>query len=397
MPQTLNDIADRLAASGLLSVGEIATLLAGVPGVRPETPEQFIQTLLTRGALTAYQAECILGGRIEHLVLGNYVVLDKLGQGGMGLVLKARHRRMDRIVALKLLSPDAIRTPTTAERFQREARAAAKLAHPNIVTAFDADEHHGAHFLVMEYVEGRDLSSLVKEHGPLTVATAIDCILQAAVGLEYAHRNGVVHRDIKPGNLMVCCSAFRRSDEMAPPEGGTTNVKILDMGLASIEGVPGAAVDHQLTSTGAVLGTIDYMSPEQALDTKQADARSDIYSLGCTLFYLLTSQTPYSGDTVMKRLLAHRDRPIPDLTAVRRDVPSDLHAVFSKMVAKQPEDRFQTMTDVVRTLTSIRAGLGGSTTEELLSSCLAIAASAESSTCHQFDAGALSSSQLPPT
>lgn len=339
-----------------MSVGEIATLLSSVPHDQPNSPEQFVQTLVTRGALTNYQAECILAERIEHLVLGNYVILDKLGQGGMGLVLKARHRRMDRIVALKVLSPESLRTPTRVERFQREARAAAKLSHPNIVTAFDADEHHGTHFLVMEYVEGRDLSSLVKEHGPLTVATSLDCILQAAFGLEYAHRNGVVHRDIKPGNLMVCSSAFTRSDEGTPPEGGTTNVKILDMGLASIESAPGAAADHDLTSTGVVLGTIDYMAPEQALDTKQADARSDIYSLGCSLFYLLTGHTPYPGDTVMRRLLSHRESPIPDLSVLRPDVSAAFQDFFQKLVAKNPGQRFQSMTEVIAAITAVRIG-----------------------------------------
>ncbi len=400
MPQTLNDIVDRLAASGLLSVGEIATLLASISHEQPSSPEQFVQTLVTRGALTAYQAECILGGRIEQLVLGNYVVLDKLGQGGMGLVLKARHRRMDRVVAIKVLSPDAVRTPLLAERFQREVRAAAKLSHPNIVTAFDADEHHGTHFLVMEYVEGRDLSSIVKEHGPVSVPRVVNCILQAAVGLEYAHQQGIIHRDIKPGNLILVVGQVGNLPASSASDGQVGNlpqVKILDMGLARIESAPGVAADRELTTTGSVLGTIDYMSPEQALDTKQADARSDIYSLGCSLFYLLTGHTPYNGNTVMKRLLAHRDQPIPDLTAVRREVPAELQAVFSKMVAKQPDDRFQSMTDVVRMLTSIRAGLGDSTTEELLSRHPETAASAESSTSHKFDAGALSSSQLPPT
>lgn len=377
MPQTLNEIADRLAASGLLSVGEIATLLAGVPGGRPQTAEEFIQTLTNRGALTGYQAECILSGRIDHLVLGNYVVLDKLGQGGMGLVLKARHRRMDRVVALKVLSPDSIRTPTMIERFQREVRAAAKLSHPNIVTAHDADEHHGTHFLVMEFVEGRDLSSIVKEHGPFSVPSAVDCIVQAAVGLEYAHQQGVVHRDIKPGNLILAEGQTLRgernhNDESDRPSSlsprPTALIKILDMGLARIESASGAVVDRELTTTGSVLGTIDYMSPEQALDTKLADARSDIYSLGCSLFYLLTGQTMYPGDTVMRRLLAHRESPIPDLSAQRPDITSAVQIAFSKMVAKQPNDRFQTMTEVIQSFVDLQRGLGPASDRELLAS-----------------------------
>ena len=418
MPQTLNDIADRLAASGLLSVGEIATLLSGLSAERSESPEQFVQTLTARGALTEYQADSILSGRIEHLVLGNYVVLDKLGQGGMGLVLKARHRRMDRIVALKVLSPDTVRTPTMAERFQREVRAAAKLSHPNIVTAFDADEHHGTHFLVMEYVEGRDLASIVKKHGPFSIPMAVNCILQAATGLEYAHQQGVVHRDIKPGNLILAVGRGLRGegkdkDAAVRP---SALVKILDMGLARIDNSPGTAADRELTTTGSVLGTIDYMSPEQALDTKQADARSDIYSLGCSLFYLLTGHTPYCGDTVMRRQLAHRDTPIPSLvdalsctdpaTSPTHPPPSNLDAqgsreldflafglldaVFQKMIAKKPDDRFQSMTEVIQAFVALRDGLSLPAVEELFSRLPdgSASASAESSTSRLHEAPA---------
>jgi serine/threonine protein kinase len=414
MPSELHDIADRLAASGLLSVGEIATLLAGLPGEHPETAEQFVQTLVTRGALTRYQAECVLGGRIDHLVLGNYVVLDKLGQGGMGLVLKARHRRMDRIVAIKVLSPEAVRTPAMAARFQQEVHAAAKLSHPNIVAAFDADEHRGTHFLVMEYVEGRDLSSIVKERGPFSVPMVVTCILQAAVGLEYAHQQGIIHRDIKPGNLILTVGQVGKSP----------HVKILDMGLARVERSPGVAADRELTTTGSVMGTIDYMAPEQALDTKQADARSDIYSLGCSLFTLLIGRTPFSGDTVMKRLLAHRDMPIPSLVeAIQRSRPAprensrtshdtglsgddptlaarsaivsqsetatlvELDAVFQKMVAKNPDDRFQTMTEVVRTLAVIQAGLDDDPPKDFSLNWPNLAAPSGSSTSKIFDRG----------
>ena len=207
----------------------------------------------------------------------------------MGQVFKAEHRRMKRVVAIKMLPPAVTKDAAAVARFQREVEAAAKLSHPNIVAAYDADEANGVHFLVMEYVEGKDLSALVKKDGPLPVAKAVDYVLQAAEGLEFAHGEGVVHRDIKPANLLL--------DKKGA-------VKILDMGLARIErplAMPPlqAELDRH---AAAIMGTVDYMAPEQAHGHAHADARADIYSLGCTLHYLLTGRPPYGGDTVLKRL-----------------------------------------------------------------------------------------------
>lgn len=288
-------------------------------------------------------------GRGARLLLGNYLILEKLGQGGMGMVLKAMHRRMHRTVALKVLAPNVADSPDAVQRFQREVEAAARLTHPNIVTAFDADTSQGTVFLVMEYVSGRDLSSVVKAQGPFPVSQAISIILQAARGLQYAHEHGVVHRDIKPANLLL-------SDDGV--------VRILDMGLARIDDPTGAG-DGQLTATGAVMGTIDYMSPEQALDTRQADARADIYSLGCTLYYLLTGQAVYPESTMMKRLLAHREAAIPSLSAaisagqsaVAPGVLTGLETLFRKMIAKRPEDRYQSIQEVVAILEALGRGV----------------------------------------
>jgi len=337
---TLEQFVERLTRSGLMSPDEVSAFQNGLlPERRPKDVQSLARELVRAGRLTKYQAQAVYQGKGKGLVLGNYLVLDRIGSGGMGEVLKARHRRMDRIVALKMLPAKAVDSPAAGQRFQREVKAAARLTHPNIVTAYDADEHQGVHYLVMEYVEGRDLAAIVKSEGPLPVAQAVDCIIQAAAGLEYAHKQGVVHRDIKPGNLLV--------------DGGGT-VKILDMGLARIDdAAQGAeAGGERLTDTGMAMGTCDYMAPEQAEDTHAADHRADIYSLGCTLYRLLTGKPPYSGGTQIQVILAHREKPIPSMRDARLDVPEELDAVFQKMIAKRPEDRYQSMGTVIAALRS---------------------------------------------
>lgn len=327
-------------ASGLLTAEEITELIESLPSDRrPQDSEQLARELVRQNKLTKYQAEQIHAGKTKLLVLGNYVVLDKLGQGGMGIVLKAEHRRLKRLVALKVMSPSVVKTPDALRRFLREVEAAAKLRHPNVVATDDANEARGIHFLVMEYVEGSDLSILIKKNGPMSVQEALPCILQAAKGLEYAHAQGVVHRDIKPANLLL---------------DSKKRIKILDMGLARIEG----ATDGQaeLTSTGAVMGTVDYMAPEQAISTRRADARSDIYSLGVSLWYLLTGKCVYNGDSLMAKLLAHRDAPIPSLHEFNNAIPRSVDDVFRRMVAKQPADRYQSMSEVIRDLEACLPG-----------------------------------------
>jgi serine/threonine protein kinase/formylglycine-generating enzyme required for sulfatase activity len=362
MPLLLDQLAMQLTRGGLLSADEVATLRQHLPDA---DGERFLRELVRRRKLTAYQAEQAYSGQARSLVLGNYVILDKLGQGGMGMVLKARHRRMDRIVALKVLAPAISQRVESLQRFQREVKAAAKLEHPNIVSAYDADEANGTHFFVMQYVEGRDLSSVVKSDGPLPVERAIHCVAQAARGLEFAHRRGVIHRDIKPANLLL------DSD-------GT--VKILDMGLARIEGDTGAQAE--LTGTGQVMGTVDYMAPEQALDTKSADARSDIYSLGITLWYLLVGRPAYDGRTITERLLAHQGMAIPSLIGARGETPAEVDAVFRKMVAKRPGDRYQTMTEVLADLESLQRGGPAATSATRVTH-----AESEDSQFHEFLAG----------
>jgi serine/threonine protein kinase len=209
------------------------------------------------------------------------------------------------------------------------------------VMAFDADVAKGLHFLVMEYVEGINLSALIKEHGPLSFDRAIQCTLQAARGLAYAHEQNVIHRDIKPGNLIL--------DQFDA-------VRILDMGLARLNDSIRSASHISLTKTNVVMGTIDFMSPEQAMNSKYVDHRGDIYSLGMTLYYLLTGQPAYGGDTAVERLIAHRESPLASLKNARQDVDSRLDAIFQKMIAKQPQDRYQSMEEVIAALQAFAEG-----------------------------------------
>lgn len=269
-------------------------------------------------------------------ILGNYVIIRKLGEGGMGTVYLAEHSRMQRFVALKVLSSRVIQRPDAIRRFRREVQVVSKLSHENIVTAHDADEINGLHILVMEYVEGTTLSSLVRNDGPLPLRKAVDCIVQTARGLQYAHAKGIVHRDIKPGNLMIS---------------GMGVVKILDLGLARFdETIVDSPEVTDITDTGSLMGTIDYLAPEQARDSSKADQRSDIYSLGCTLFHLLTGKPVFAGRTLMERLMAHSERAPPSLRDERNDVSMELDAVFRTMVAKEPADRYPSMAAVLHSL-----------------------------------------------
>ena len=271
----------------------------------------------------------------EH---SRYEIVELIAQGGMGKVFKAKHRMMDRTVALKVIKNELMRNTEVIERFHREVKAAAQLSHPNIVTAYDAEQANGVHFLVMEYVKGTNLSDLVKRDGQLPVAKAVDYARQAAMGLQHAHEQGMVHRDMKPHNLMLT-------------KDGT--VKILDFGLASLSSETiaasseiGLSADASLTNAGCVMGTPDFISPEQATDAHQADIRSDIYSLGATLYYLLCGQPPFSSGGVAERLRDHAETaPVP-VNQLRHDVPHELSDVVSRMLAKDPAQRYATPQEV---------------------------------------------------
>ncbi len=297
-----------------------------------------VRLLVERNWLTPYQADKLLEGRGEDLLLGDYRVLELLGEGGMGQVFKARHAGSAHLVALKTIPRDRVSDPVARARFDREVRAVAGLLHPNIVTAFEAHQSGLTHFLVMEYVDGIDLARLVQQSGPLSVPSACEYVRQAAAGLQHAHERGLVHRDIKPGNLMVA-----RPDPDGPPV-----VKILDFGLARLASESPHAV--RLTQLGTVVGTVDYIAPEQARNARRADIRADIYSLGCSLFYLLTGHPPFAGEDTVQKISARALGEPPSVRESRPEVSPSLERVLLKMMARSPGERYQTPDEVAEAL-----------------------------------------------
>lgn len=299
-------------------------------------PADLSRELTRRGWVTLYQLRELFLGRGNHLVMGPYVLLNLLGEGGMGKVYQARHRRLERLDALKVIRNEQLAQPEALQRFLREARAAARLNHPNIVTIYTTDEANGTHFIAMEFVAGVDLARIVREMGPLNAGLACDFIRQAALGLQHAHERGLVHRDIKPANLLVSVDA--------------RTLKILDMGLARLQAVDGSESHGALTQTGMVMGTPDYMAPEQAVDSSAVDIRADIYSLGCTLYYLLTGSPPFPQGSLTQKLLWHQQRDPEPLEKRRPDLPTGLIGIVRKMLAKNPTERFATPAEVALAL-----------------------------------------------
>ncbi len=346
------DFIDGLRRSGLMPGEELNQLLSELSwngSDRDHDSSTLAKALIENRKLTPFQAKLLLRGRWKGLVLGNYAILHRLGQGGMGSVFKARHTRMGRIVCLKVVNSAGRQSQAVIDRFRNEARALAALSHPNIVVAHDADEAKGIPYLVMEYIDGDDLAKHVRAHQPLSAKDALEVGIQTAEALHYAHHQGVIHRDVKPHNIVAT----------RDPKTGQLSVKVLDLGLARFDTLitdnPDASVLAAMTNTGVVIGTVDYMSPEQALDSRNADARSDIYSLGCTLFFLLTGHPPFPGETVMQRLVAHREQPAPELWQ-RAGVSIDIEMVVHKMLAKQPENRYQSMQEVLEDLRLLQSG-----------------------------------------
>ena len=289
--------------------------------------------------------------------LREYELLEKLGEGGMGAVYKARHGKLDKIVAIKILPAEKMKDPQAVARFEREMRAVGKLDHPNIVRAMDAGEVDGMHFLVMEYVQGQDLSQISKQHGPLPVNTACELIRQAAVGLDEAYDNDMVHRDIKPSNLMLTQGSrsggrgTRKKSSSRNPR-SSPRVKILDMGLALLSDAH-SPDNEGLTTTGQMMGTLDYMAPEQGGDSKNVDIRADIYALGASLYRLLCGQAIYHGEkyaTPIQKLTALIAEPAPPIQDRVDGIPDELAAIVHRMLEKDPAARYASPQEVVDAL-----------------------------------------------
>jgi eukaryotic-like serine/threonine-protein kinase len=312
--------------TGFLAADQFLALKGWAQLKHPDTQE-IARELNKRGWLTGFQIKEIFRGRGKALGVGPYRILDLVGEGGMGRVFRALHTRLGREVALKVIRREKLANPLTVRRFRQEIQAVAHLSHPNVVLAFDADEAGGDHYLAMEYVDGVDLTKLVRERGPLPVSVACDYVRQAALGLQHAYERGLVHRDVKPSNMIAAKNG---------------QVKVLDLGLAMLNEAPGGENATRVTQEGFVIGTPDFLAPEQAQNPLHVDTRADIYALGATLYYLLTGKVPYEGANPTEKLMKHVSEPPPSLLRRVPTAPPQLDQLIKWMMAKDPKARPQT-------------------------------------------------------
>jgi serine/threonine protein kinase len=330
------DILPILRQSGILSERQFEDVRERVlRGDYPYGSRELAQRLIREKLLTEYQARRILSNKPQGMVVGRYVIMDRLGSGAMGRVYKAHHQLMDRVVALKIIAPEIVSNSRVVARFQREMKMVGRLDHPNVVRAFDADQIGQTLYIVMEYVPGRSLSQKFKSEGVLPAQDVVNYAAQAALGLAHAHAQGIVHRDVKPSNLLL-------SD--------TGQIKVLDLGLGVLMEADEAS--SFATADGIAVGTIDYMSPEQACG-KEVDGRSDIYSLGCAMYHLITGRMPFPGESPVERLGKRiSGRPVP-IQEVRPDLPAAFIQVLDRMMAARPQDRYQTGTEAAEALQAL--------------------------------------------
>jgi serine/threonine protein kinase len=333
-PHTATGFLDLLTASKLVSDPLLAELRRSSGTLEPRL---IARQLVSDGRLSLWQAKQLLAGG-SNFFLGRYKLIERLGEGARGKVYKAEQSPSGRTVVLKVLSKDLLKDHEVVARWQREVRLAAALNHASIITAYDAENFGDVHFMVMEFVDGKDLKRWSDEQGKLPIDWSSECIRQAAEGLGHAHDRGVIHRDIKASNMLV----------VAPDAKTWPILKILDLGFARF--VAEETDSLRITHSGQTFGTPDYMAPEQAESARNADPRSDIFSLGCTFFKLLTTEFPYTGVNSMQKLIArslHDARPVRE---IRPEVPEGLAAALAKMLARKPEDRYQTCKEVAAAL-----------------------------------------------
>jgi serine/threonine protein kinase len=335
-PTTIEDFVELGVRSGLLDRG-----LLDVASSKPPTATlpEFVDGLVQNGQLTRFQAEKLMNGRWRGFVIaGKYRLLERLGAGGMGAVYLCEHVTMGRRVALKVLPLSQAEDQASLQRFYREARAVARLDHPNIIRAHDLDHEDNLHFLVLEFVDGCNLHDFVRRNGPLSPLRTAHYVRQAALGLAHAHIADLVHRDIKPSNMLLDRSGC---------------VKLLDMGLAQFFDEENSAFVKEFEN-GYVIGTADYLAPEQVIDS-QVDIRADIYSLGCTAYFLLTGRSPFQEGTSHQKMLWHQVRMPKPIAKHRDDVPDELIKIIERMMAKEPERRYQTPADLADELAPLTA------------------------------------------
>jgi len=334
-PSTADEFLDLIRKSGVVEEGRISAYvdqLNSTSGI-PTDMSKFAGLFVRDGLLTYFQAEQFLLGKWKRFTIGKYKVLERIGSGGMGQVFLCEHKLMRRKVAVKVLPTAKAEDPSSLERFYREARAVAALDHPNIVRAYDIDQDDNLHFLVMEYVDGASLQDMVKKHGPMDITRACHYIYGSAIGLQHAHEAGLIHRDIKPGNILI-------------DRQGT--VKILDMGLARFFNDDEDMLTKKYDEN--VLGTADYLAPEQAVDSHGVDGRADIYSLGATFYFMLAGHQPFIDGTVAQKLIWHQTRSPKPIRDLRADVPEGVVAILEKMMAKEADHRYQSPAELAEAL-----------------------------------------------
>jgi serine/threonine protein kinase len=324
----------RVIRSGLLTRDQLVVSMRALPRSLWNEPETVAQHLIDRGELNRFQADKLLRGESGGLVLGPFRILEPLCKGGVNMVYLASDTRTGEKVALKTFRPTHTDKDARAlARFRREMELSRKLDHTNIAYTYEVGCSQGIHYLAMEYVEGRSLSRLVLEDGPLTVARCARLFVEVASALDHAHSRGLIHRDIKPSNIMVS------------PE---DHAKVLDFGLALVKGEQ--EVPELIGGEGYAVGTVDYMPPEQAVNAAKVDERSDLYSLGCTMYFAMTGRPPFPSGTKLEKIRKHqKERPVP-LMKLRSDVPADFAAIIAKLMAKRPSGRYPSAKVVERKL-----------------------------------------------